>query len=1848
MRGWVWGLCGALAVASAACGGDDTSGGGDLGDTNTSGDGDVAGAAPTVVITAPEAGLVAPAGSTVTLAATVGRASGGLDTLEVEWTSDRVTAPLARVVADASGRTSASTQTLPAGAHVLTATVIAPDGQRATASVSITIDALPSAAVVHIEPREPKTTDDLAVVIDTAASDPDGAVTLSYRWLVDGVDAQVRTANVPAAKTARGQTWKVEVVAEDEVGNAATTTAEVVIGNSAPTCGQALVLPSGGTTSTTFTCRCSDRADADGDDAADTCTFKDGDDVLATGGCTLDPSRTTRGMGVTCLLVPSDGDAQGEAVTSAVVAVMNAAPSAPAVTLAPVVAGAVDAGSELECQVTTLGVDPDGDPVTHALGWTVDGVAAEISGSPAAAARVMAGALVIDVGGTPTSARRGSVVRCSAQASDGTDTSRLVESAPLTLGNAAPLVDNVLVQPLDAGGLAAGHGARCVAGIATDPDGDALTLTRTWLIDEVEVQGETGETLAGELLHRGQVVRCLIRATDGIATTEPAQSKNQLTVKNTPPAIATVTLGPAAPKRSDTLTCGWSGWSDADGDPAAVTFAWAVTAPGQAEQTLAGQTGATLAIPAVGGLVPVGASVRCVVTPNDGLENGPAVASAPVTLGNTTPTLASAALTPANPNVASTLTCAPVGFSDPDGDAPVYTFAWSKNAAPIAAATEATLAGAFQKGDHLRCVATPGDGVATGAPVTSNEVVIGNSAPSVAAPTLIPAQGSLCQTYTCTPGVLSDPDPADVLSVRYRWEKNGVALAGQSAATVVGATVGLAAGDVLRCFTAPWDGTVDGVGQPVYGEEKPSGAATADNGAPSLSGASITPASAGVGATLTCTANGWQDDCTAEASVSWVWLVDGATVQGANSATFATNTLALGTSVRCRATPNDGARTGQTVDSNVVTLGPGEAVAPVVEVRAPDGAAGTATCAIVTAEQWFTSPTYTWYWSINGVESVGTQTLGAAQISDCDLVACRVVVQDARSSKSSAPASLQLAVGPDCEDGNDCTSHVCKPGGGCAVPVPETGIACVHEDLCKPLGTCQAGVCMATGSVCTEEPLAAYIYGAPKAFAWGDAGYGVAWPAQELRATDEHESRMNEATFADQPTRTTVVPSAYSQPVGMGDGSIFAMTMSGCVRAGHPNNSDGCTLYGSVIDPAGAVTTLPTTVGYSSNQGCGGLAAPSMKALDLGGRRASLYASNYRYYWSGAGSGCKGTNSGVELMVYDGAGAGVAKSLVASTAVGLDYWNVLNVAFDGVTAPPGSDTFVLVWVPATASTLESQRFTWSGGTLTSSPKVTVTSGGGAIGGPRVASFFDGSFIVGWSEGSRAWGQRFDSDGQKIGAKFRLNDFQTGVQTLGGLATFTDFGFVAVWDDSVADGTGNYGIRAQRFDASGLPEGPAQNLNTFATGAQTEPSVAALSNDQWVVTWQDQNLGMLMTRRFERDGAAAAGVRELLAAEVTTGDQSRPKAATSTQGTTLVVWDSPLYVGQDTEIAGRLYQRSALGDGRPVGAELQVNVEAASTQRGAVVAGGNDRFVVAWESLNEDGSSYGIVARIFDAQARPVTAPFIVNTARSGAQTKPAVAIAADGTVLVAWQTFVSANDTGDVMAKAYDKNGVVLVGDTVIPLTTARAQEKPVITLMGAGFLVGWESNNQVVDGGYDLFARTVTLTGAPGGQSFTLGTERQLNATTAGNQRNLALGVSPNNYVAACWETPDAGGALDVLCQTFAAATFIVKTAEFNPAALSAGQQEGVQLAYDSSGRLVVAWESEGADTAGRAVMARWMSNQGPASGPRVVLNRTQSADQSRVFVSPMTQGDVWFGWQSAGQDGSGASVVVRLLPSP
>lgn len=96
----------------------------------------------------------------------------------------------------------------------------------------------PTTPEVHIEPAEPRTLDDLSVVIDVESTDPlaAGAITYEHRWLRDAEDTGETGTTIASARTAKGQTWTVEVTpvtADDRRGPPAT--ASVTILNTPPT-----------------------------------------------------------------------------------------------------------------------------------------------------------------------------------------------------------------------------------------------------------------------------------------------------------------------------------------------------------------------------------------------------------------------------------------------------------------------------------------------------------------------------------------------------------------------------------------------------------------------------------------------------------------------------------------------------------------------------------------------------------------------------------------------------------------------------------------------------------------------------------------------------------------------------------------------------------------------------------------------------------------------------------------------------------------------------------------------------------------------------------------------------------------------------------------------------------------------------------------------------------------------------------------------------------------------------------------------------------------------------------------------------------------------------------------------------------------------------------------------------------------------------------------------------------------------------------------------------------------------------------------------------------------------------
>ena len=79
--------------------------------------------------------------------------------------------------------------------------------------------------------------------------------------------------------------------------------------------------------------------------------------------------------------------------------------------------------------------------------------------------------------------------------------------------------------------------------------------------------------------------------------------------------------------------------------------------------------------------------------------------------------------------------------------------------------------------------------------------------------------------------------------------------------------------------------------------------------------------------------------------------------------------------------------------------------------------------------------------------------------------------------------------------------------------------------------------------------------------------------------------------------------------------------------------------------------------------------------------------------------------------------------------------------------------------------------------------------------------------------------------QLLGPEFRVNTYTTGYQFWPAVAAGGAGGFVVVWIGSGQDGSG-LAILGQRFDSAGLPAGSEFAVNTTTAGNQRRPAVAA--------------------------------------------------------------------------------------------------------------------------------------------------------------------------------------------------------------------------------------------------------------------------------------------------------------------------------------------------------------------------------------------------------------------------------------
>ncbi len=381
-----------------------------------------------------------------------------------------------------------------------------------------------------------------------------------------------------------------------------------------------------------------------------------------------------------------------------------------------------------------------------------------------------------------------------------------------------------------------------------------------------------------------------------------------------------------------------------------------------------------------------------------------------------------------------------------------------------------------------------------------------------------------------------------------------------------------------------------------------------------------------------------------------------------------------------------------------------------------------------------------------------------------------------------------------------------------------------------------------------------------------------------------------------------------------------------------------------------------------------------------------------------------------------------------------------------------------------------------------------------------------------------------------GPEFEVNTYTTLDQRFPKVALGGTGGFLAVWQSPGQDG-GSSGIFAQRYAGSGAPAGGEFQVNTYTTAAQAYPAVTADAAGNYVVVWQsngqDGNDAGIFGRRYDASGVALGG--EFQVNTYSTGFQGNPSVAAAAGGAFVVVWNSIGEDGSGSGVFGRRFNAAGVAQG----AAFQVNTYSTSDQAtGGVASDAAGNFVVVWSSVGQDGSSSGVFAQRFDAAGTKQGAEFQVNTYTTSSQTYPEVARSAAGSFLVVWNSFGQDGSTAGVFAQRFNAAGTQQGAEFRVNTYTTSLQVNPSVATDAAGnFVVAWDSLDQ--DGNAPgVFAQRYDAAATP------IGVEFHVNTYTRATQRAPSVAADGSGSFVVLWEsdTQDKSG-FGIFGQRFAAA---------------------------------------------------------------------------------------------------------------
>ena len=472
------------------------------------------GVPPNIVIQSPVQNQVHSEGETLLFSAEVSDDVDNEANLSVEWRLDGVL--VQTTTPDSAGQSTWFDSALGYGVYQLEVTAIDSLGLTASDSLQFTVNALPTAPSIQIEPVLPTTVSELNAVIDVPSTDPEGqSISYQYAWYKNGIlQPSLVNSQVSATETSKGETWRLEVTPSDGLSDGPFGEETVEIINTEPVVSSVTISPSVGVyNDDTLSCTAS-VFDPDEALIPQYEWFIDGQSVAS--GDVIDLSLQTVFVNASIVCEVTVVDSDGAiASAQASVLISNRLPEVLSVILSP---NPPLTNDVLEAVVSTF--DPDGhQSLTMAYEWhLIDaGTGLDIVVQSSGAAD-LDGQVHFD---------RGDQVYVVVEAFDGEDSGVPLSSSPVLVSNTAPSDPQISIAPLEP--VAGSDDLVCsIDVLSTDSDGDSVVYAYVWTDPSGSVVQSSSTASLTDVLSGSMTVEglwtCTVTASDGFDSSQSVTS----------------------------------------------------------------------------------------------------------------------------------------------------------------------------------------------------------------------------------------------------------------------------------------------------------------------------------------------------------------------------------------------------------------------------------------------------------------------------------------------------------------------------------------------------------------------------------------------------------------------------------------------------------------------------------------------------------------------------------------------------------------------------------------------------------------------------------------------------------------------------------------------------------------------------------------------------------------------------------------------------------------------------------------------------------------------------------------------------------------------------------------------------------------------------------------------------------------------------------------------------------------------------------------------------------------------------------------------------------------------------